>query len=248
MAYQSLILGILFSVGIFAIKSGVGVSYVLSNQRKKRAKLAFWVVFATTYFLVFAVAWLILRKIDLVRHFSVVQNFIKSGMLVHVMLAFLMMAWGMVLLKQREEAPSKTKGWFMLVVPCPVCMTVIFFTTGFLMTLFPDIPKTVTGLLYLGFLLINMATVALLLVIQRHRQTSPESMLGGAMILIAAYFFLSVTVMPHFADANRIYRMAHYQGGSSDKDIIQIVLFVVITATAFLGGYGLRLKQIRSAK
>jgi len=247
MAYQSLICGILFSIGIFAVKSGVGIYYVMSRQEKKRAKVLCFSLFALTYLVVFAAAVGVLIKIDLLRHLASIQSFIKSGMIVHLIMAALMMIWGVVLLKQGNRADFRSRGWLMLVVPCPVCVTVIFFSAGFLMTCFPDTPKTVAGLLYMGFVLINILTMGVIALQQHRRPASSESLLGVVMILIAVYFFMSVTVMPQFSDVDKIYRMARYQGEPVDKKVLHILFPAGMVVAAFWGGYVFRLKQIRSA-
>jgi uncharacterized membrane protein len=88
MACQSLILGVLFSIGIFAVKSGVGISCVVLRQERIRTKAASFLLFTLGYGFVFAAAALILPKIDPVRHLAAIQSFIQSGMLVHLVIAF----------------------------------------------------------------------------------------------------------------------------------------------------------------
>lgn len=245
MAYQSLILGVLFSIGIFAVKSGVGISYVVLRQERIQTKAAGFLLFAMVYGFVFAAAALIVPKIDPVRHLAAIQAFIQSGMLVHLIMAGLMMGWGLVLLKQNNASQSKSRGWLMLAVPCPVCLTVIFFSAGFLITCFPDTPKTVVLVLYLAFVLINLATLSGIELCRNRHVMPPESLLGGAMILIAIYFFLSVTVLPQFADVDKIYRLAMYQGQKPSQETIHLVPFSILTAVAFVGGYGFKSKKIR---
>ncbi|MGD8835731.1 MAG: DUF2162 domain-containing protein [Desulfobacteraceae bacterium] len=248
MAYQSLILGVLAGIGIFAVKSGVGISYVVLRQERIRTKAAGFIIFAMVYGFVFATAAWILPKIDPVRHLAAIQSFIQSGMLVHLAMAGLMMGWGLVLLKQNTASQSKSRGWLMLAVPCPVCVTVIFFSAGFLITCFPETPKTVVLALYLAFVLINLATLSGIGLYRKRHAMLPESLLGGAMILVAVYFFLSVTVLPQFADVDKIYRLAMYQGQKPSQERVHLVPFSILTATAFVGGYGFKSKKIRSIK
>jgi predicted transporter len=169
-------------------------------------------------------------------------------MLVHLAMAGLMMGWGLVLLKQNTASQSKSRGWLMLAVPCPVCVTVIFFSAGFLITCFPETPKTVVLALYLAFVLINLATLSGIGLYRKRHAMLPESLLGGAMILVAVYFFLSVTVLPQFADVDKIYRLAMYQGQKPSQERVHLVPFSILTATAFVGGYGFKSKKIRSIK
>ncbi|MGD9367380.1 MAG: DUF2162 domain-containing protein [Desulfobacteraceae bacterium] len=250
MAYENLIMGVLFSIGIFAVKSGVGISYVVAGQEKRRSKVGAFLLFAIAYGLVFFAAATVLTRIDPVRHLAAIQSFVRSGMIVHVILAALLMGWGVLLLKGGRGYRKKSRGWLLLAVPCPVCVTVIFFSAGFLFTCFPDTPKFAVAALYLAFVLISLTTLGLVTMgaagLYRKRQTVPaESLLGGAMILIALYFIISVTVMPQFADVDKIYRLAMYQGKTPSQEVVHLVPFSMLTAAAFVGGYGFKSLKIR---
>lgn len=246
MAYKSLILGILLSIGIFAVKSGIGISYFFSGQEKMRTKAGGFFLFALGYFVVFVAAAFILTRIDPVRHLAAIQAFIQSGMIIHLIMAGLMMAWAVMLLKKGSGCRLKSKGWLLLAIPCPVCVTVIFLSSGFLITCFPDTPRLVVVSLYLAFLLINLVTMMGLSIYRKRRDLCPESILGGAMLVIAVYFCLSVTVVPQFADVEKIYRLARYQGRMHSQQVLHPVLFSILTAAAFVGGYGFKSKKIRN--
>ena len=245
MAYENLILGVLFSIGIFAAKSGVGMAYVVGGKKQRRAQAGAFLLCAMIYGLVFVAAATILTMIDPVRHLTAIQAFVRSGMIVHTILAGLLMGWGVMLLKGGSGYRKKSKGWLLLAVPCPVCVTVIFFSAGFLFTCFPDTPKSAVLALYLAFMLIHLVTMGVT-GLYRKRQTVPaESLLGGAMLLMALYFFISVTVMPQFADMDKIYRLAMYQGQTPAQKGFRLVPFWILTASAFVGGYGVTLQKIR---
>jgi predicted transporter len=246
MVYENLILGVLFSIGIFAVKSGVGIAYIVAGQEKTRAKAGAFLLFALTYGLVFVAAALVLTVIDPVRHLAAIQSFVQSGMIVHGIMAGMLMAWGVLLLKRGGGHGQKSKGWLLLAVPCPVCVTVIFFSAGFLITCFPDRPKSAVLALYLAFVLINLVTLGVIGLYRKKQAIPSESFLGGAMLLIALYFILSVTVMPQFADVDKIYRLALHQAGTASRGVLHRVPFAVLATMAFFGGYGFRLKQIRS--
>ncbi len=248
MAYQSLILGVLFSIGIFAVKSGVGISYFVAAREKKGARIGGLLLFALIYFLVFAAAAYSLSRIDPIRHLAAIQSFIQSGMMVHVIMAGLMMAWGVMLLKQSNGSARRSMGWLMLAVPCPVCATVIFFSAGFLITCFPERPNFVVLALYLAFMLINLVTMGVVFLYPKRKTTPPESFLGGTMLLLAVYFFLSVTVMPHFADIDKVYRMARYQAETRSQGTLYLIPFTLLAVMAFAAGFGFKSKQIRSLK
>lgn len=239
MEYESLILGVLFSIGIFAAKSGVGLSYVVGGKKKKRAKAAVMLFFLLTYGAVFTVAGWVLNRLDLVAHLDGIQAFLRTGMIVHLVMAALMMIWGMALLT-RSGKGGASRGWIVLAVPCPVCAGVILFSAGFLIACFPETPWRVMAGLYLAFVMISLLVLGGIFFLRSGRGGSPESFLGGGMMLIAVYFLLSVTIMPQFADVEDVYRLAMNRGQTGSPEVPQVVLFLIISAAAFAGGFGYR--------
>ncbi len=244
MSYENLILGVLFSIGIFAAKSGLGIACLVAGQKQKRSKIGAFSLFALSYGLVFAAVVLLPAWIEPVRHPTVIQSWVRSGMIVHLSLAVLLMVWGVLLLKNGHRCRQRSKGW-LLALPCPVCVTVIFLAAGFLRACFPGAPKTAVLALFLAFVLIHVLTVTM---IGRYRQACSipsETLLGGAMLLIALYFTVSVAVMPQFDDVGRIYRLARYQGQASGPKIPYLLPFSVLIAVTFAGGFGFKSKIIR---
>ena len=241
MAYKALMVGVLFSIGLFAVKSGVGITYVVAGQAKKRAKVAALLLFVLSYGLVFSAVAALLAVIDPVRHLTAIQSFIQSGMIVHVGMAVVLTAWGVLLLKRAGHC-RKSKGWLLLALPCPVCITVIFFSAGFLCSCFPDTPKSAVLVLYLSFVLINLGTMGVIRLYRKQRTMPAESFLGGAMLLIALYFFISVNLVPWFADVDKIFRLALHQGGIPDvKTALPTALVFGLSTVAFIGGFLTRL-------
>ena len=125
---------------------------------------------------------------------------------------------------------------------------VIFFSIGFLMTLFPDSSRAVILLLYMAFILLNLITVLAMGFWKRKSGTLPETLLGGAMLMIAAYFLLSVTIMPQFTDVDKIYRMALYHRDKTGEHTHHLFLFLTCIAVAFFGGFGRMILKIRRAR
>ena len=249
MAYHSLILGILFSIGIFAIKSGVGLHYILGSRNGFWSKAVVLLAFLFSYSVVFLLAALVLKRVDLVRHLDTVQSLIRSGMLIHLLMAGLMAVWGVALLKQKPDTMSVSRGWLLLVLPCPVCATVIAFYAAFLFMLFPDQAVASLAALYTAFILISAVAATLVYLYEiRSRQNvtqSRESLLGGAMLLMAAYFLLSVTLMPQFGDLDKVYRLACYPCDSARTGALSVLVVSAAAAAAFSLGWGFRFKQIR---
>ncbi|WP_419655722.1 conserved uncharacterized protein, DUF2162 [Desulfosarcina variabilis str. Montpellier] len=249
MLYKSLILGVLFSIGIFAVKSGVGIAYVAGQ--KKRAREILWVVllYALAYGVVFGIAARFLPRIDPVRHLAAIQAFIGSGMIVHLALAAVMLVWGVVLLKGDKPSSvidsGRSRAWLILALPCPVCITVILISSAFLITCFPDHPKIIVFSLYLAFLVVGLASMVLVSRFQAWAMVSSEAFLGSAMLLVATYFLVSVTVMPQFGDLDKVYRLACCPGEEPSTRLSHLMGMVAVAALTFGAGFGVTIKKIR---
>ncbi len=98
-----------------------------------------------------------------------------------------------------------TSGWIPLVVPCPVCFSVILLSGSFVSALYPDSSLVFYGF-YAGFLLISLVVASLFTLVIRDKG-SAGAFLGALMLYIAGYFVLSVIVIPQFADLQKIYRI-----------------------------------------
>lgn len=247
MLYKSLVIGVLMSIGIFAVKSGAGIGYRMARQRRVREKIVVWLLFSGVYALLFGFAAAALHYLDPVRHLNAVQTFMQSGMIVHVGLAGVMAVWGMMLLKRAPSENTVSRGWLLLAAPCPVCVAVILFCAAFLVSLFPDHPLTVMSGLYAVFILISLLTI---IAVGMDRKSSdhggPESFLGSIMLLAAAYFILSVAIMPQFADLDKVYRLAGYASDAVNGDRRLIAPIVAVLTAAFLLGWGLAHRRIRA--
>ncbi len=244
MLYKSLVLGVLFSIGVFAVKSGIGLCYVMARSKRAGLKSRALLLFVMVYAMVFAMAGLLMEHLDPVRHLAAIQTFLQSGMMIHIALALLMVAWGVLLLRQHSPFPAPSRAWLLLILPCPVCAAVIMFTTAFAMSLFPEHGRAVAAGLYSAFVLISFLTMALVYPYSKHAGTSPEAFLGWAMILMAAFLIASVSVAPQFAELNSVYSLAarkaipvHETGG--------LGLLATAAAAAFAAGWGITLRKIR---
>lgn len=246
MEFKSLFLGILFSVGIFSIKAGVGLHYRVNRNKMNNSNLKqinypsvnqirnpgpnqldnhnrnndmtttgqstpAWFIylgFIALYAILFAVIGSAVAYMDMLADFENIQVFLRSGMVIHLALACLMLFWGVALLKSQTSAHNISSGWIALVFPCPVCMTVIGISVAFILALFPDTAAGSILLFYLAFMILSFLTAASMEKIQRWLHKSPESILGYAMTTISSYFLLSIVIMPQFSGLDEVYRLA----------------------------------------
>ena len=263
MILKSLILGVAFNIAIFAIKSGIGISYCLCSQKQsgrskgplsrgKKACALF--VFALCYFLVVMLAETLLLRVDLTTHFPQVMELLQSGMMLHTVLAIVMAVWGIVILKKTGHGKSETTqgskslGWLLLAMPCPMCSTVIILSMAVLHTFLPEHSASIVFFFYGLFMLISFTAMLVAHLLQRHTALAPEEMLGGSMLLIATYFFLSATVMPQFAEMDTIYRIASYSGEKQGADITGYLRYMLPLGILFILTFIYRFRILRSFK
>jgi predicted transporter len=248
MVLKSLILGVLCSVGVFAVKSGVGLSYCFAGAGRMRAKVGSAALFSLMYLLVFAGVGLMLQRVDLVNHLDALQRWLQSGMLVHLVIASLMIGWGVMLLKNSKDRSGTSRGWLLLAMPCPVCFAVILFSAAILFSYSPEHVLRTGLLFYLVFMAISLLTPVVVHLLGRRTSGSPDGFLGGAMLLIAFYFLLSATIMPQFSELDQVYRMASYHGETQTVDVRSAVKVALLVVAVFLAGCGYSIKKIRSCR
>ena len=246
MGLKTLLIGVVFAMGIFALKSGVGLHYLLARKGGRGRKCGFFTLYALVYLVLFFVSAEVVGKIDLLAHFDKVQQWLQSGMLLHVIMAAGLGVWGIALLKGKDRiADHGSHGWLALVVPCPVCLTVVFMSTAFMMSYFPDAGYLAVLWAYTVFMGIVLITVLAMTLWGVRSSGSPEADMGAAMVIIAVYFFLSVIIMPQFGDLKEIYRIAGYQGDRQITDMQPVYYAVGITVLLFSAGFAAAFRKAK---
>jgi len=225
MIIKTLIIGIIFTSGIFAIKSGIGLSYML-QKRKKREIISVFVA----YFIVFILNFYLIKYVNFIEHFSIFDSFLKKGMLIHLILAAGMFLWGLnVLLSEKKD----TKAYLLLTMPCPFCFLVILLSIAFLYKFIGNYSIKYTLLFYSGFILFQIITA----VIVNFFKVNPENFLGMTLIMIGFYFIITYIVAPVFSDIDRIYRISSYSTSSGMKFYEKNIAFFIFFSLIVLCGY-----------
>lgn len=245
MELKTLLIGVIFAMAIFAVKSGVGLRYLMTQKRGIKTKLSFFSFFPLVYFFLFLLCSHILIRLDIAVYLEALQNFLKAGMLIHVLMAGGLIVWGILLLKGGERSDKGSHGWVAMIIPCPVCITVIFFSLSILLSYFPDSGHLVTLLAYLSFMGIVLITVAGMSLWSVKSNGTPEANMGAAMLIIAAYFFLSVIILPQFKDIDEIYRLAAYQGEKQIIDTRELLLLYAVMVAFFLAGFFNMIRKLK---
>ncbi len=181
--------GALFSLGIFAVKVGSGLGY---GQVGRKGVLL-------TLGLYLALFELIALLAD--RLLGIVEPLLRGGPWLHGVMALGMILWGVATIMKpgTVSAPGSSLA---LLIPCPVCLTAMTFSTWTALHNLPLFPWAVGLVLGIAF------SIMTLLVMLATRQGSPRRSvpsLGLAMITIGIYFIASLFLPAKVEQAKIMY-------------------------------------------
>lgn len=252
MELKTLWLGLIISVAVFALKTGLGWAYLWSKCPKGR-KLPATIIVIFTYAVLFAVVFALVSKLNLLAHYEILLPLWQGGFTLHWLVAILLFVWGLLLLrtpvgdKNCNCGETKSKGWLALVIPCPVCLSVVLMATAGLVLYFPDEALKATVGLFVVFLIIAGLSGVLMLLTRVRAQRPLEGTLGLAMILMAVYFILTALLTPQFSEVGKVYRVASYARDAEATDGVQIALTWGVIALLVVIGFIWRLRKTTQA-
>ena len=237
--------GLLFSTGIFAFKSGTGQYYFLRAEKSSLRRTLFATLAALSYIAIFFMSFHILEKIDLERLFPSLEHLFRTGTFLHLCLSIGLFILGMRLLSRApsELVENKTKAWMLLVIPCPVCVSAIFFSCAFFAAFFPSMKLEAAAGFSCFFLAVSLGTAAALFFIEKKSRFKPEAMLGRMMIFIALYFIGILLVAPNFDNAAKKTNSVSVMENKIQTE--KTWLPVLIVTSLFAGGFAWQLSRKR---
>ena len=234
--------GMLFSLGIFAVKVGFGLSF----SRMKWKGMFFT---QSIYFLIFILIAVLSEQ--LIRIFEPV---LKRGAYLHALIATGMIMWGIHLLRrQKTEHRAQAKPKFnaqnskigdselptlnslLLLVPCPVCLTAMTFSTWAALNVI-KLPAYLVGSgLGAVFVTLSLAIYFFLKLITHNPSLMTQRMnLGLSMIAIGLYFIFSLHLPAKIEEAKGVYMSFLADGSGIDINNAAGVLAVLLI-TALIG-------------
>ncbi len=247
MELKSLIVGVLLAVSVFAAKSGIGIYYLTANMKVKTGRALIFAGSALSYGLLFAGAFFLLEWLNHISLFPLFNKILKYGMPLHFILAFGMLVWSVYLLK-RNHTRQSSKAYLLLVIPCPVCMTVILLITAFVIAYFPKHSGSVLVGTFGIYLVIQMGVTLVLSRLQSVIRITSDRILGWGMLLIASYFILTVLIAPQMGGLNKIYRIANYKGDVELLKLNWVIAVWLTIATTFFAGLIFRMLKLKRNK
>ena len=232
MELKTLWLGLLVSAGAFAVKTGLG--WGLAAGRPGR-RLTVSLAVILSYAALFGLVFIVVSRINLLAHYETLLPLWRQGFLLHWLTAVMLFAWGIFLLRRPAEgcAAASSRGWLALVIPCPVCLSVILMSAATLNLYFPEEAPLATAALFLAFM--ALAGLAALSAQAGMRDLAgATASLGLAMILVALYFLLSALILPQFTEVGRVYRLSAYaaQGAAVSRPLQAMTLGLTLALLA----------------
>lgn len=243
--YRSLLLGMVFSMGTFAIKSGVGIYYRSACTRNGKSTPLWIAGMMSIYFILFFLSTYISVQMDIMRYLDGFFSISRYGMTIHFFMATLLMGWAILILRSHHTCSGHSLGWVPLVIPCPVCMLVIFISQSFLSAFFPNAPYLWMMVAFSGFVLISLVSARIMKSVQHYAGASADRILSASMLIISAYFILSAIFMPHFSDIDEIYRLADYTGDAPETGFGAILVLTGVVVLSFTYGFIRNYSRIR---
>ncbi|MFA7060957.1 MAG: DUF2162 domain-containing protein [Pedobacter sp.] len=182
--------GALFSLGIFAVKVGSGLGYGQVGRKGVALTLC---LYLTLFELIALLADRLLR---------ILEPLLRGGPWLHLVMALGMILWGLSII-MRSGRISTPGSSLALLIPCPVCLSAMTFSTWAALQALPLLPwgvGLVMGGVFSGMTLLVMAAVK-----ARSERTSTTPSLGLAMITIGLYFIASLFLPGKVEQAKGMY-------------------------------------------
>ncbi len=226
-----LLVGLSFSIAVFAFKTAVGEFYFLTGSFRRKEKFLFLSVSTVIYGILFAAAFAVnslLREksLFLIRN----HNFFQAGIVLHLIVAAGFFLWGVLLLTAEREH-HRTRCWWLLVIPCPVCASAIFLASAFAELLLPDSGWIVRLFVPGVFFLVNFSVLGILSAAVRKGGLEPRNLTGRLMLFVGLYFAGLLLLVPNFDRIEQMYRVVA-GSGNGGRASYPLIVFLGILLTA----------------
>jgi predicted transporter len=230
--------GMLFSLGIFAVKVGLG----LGCGQYKTKGIALTLIGYTALFMV--IAWAAERLMQLT------APLLQQGPWMHTLSAGGLIVWGLAVIFMEtrgkdsrqvvSRSGSRTAG-LLLIAPCPVCLSAMTFTTWAALGVIKQPPLLLGLSLGLAFSLMVLL-VTLVCNVRTARSLVP---LGLAMIVVGLYFIGSLFLPAKIETARALFTAATNEGPAPlGQDGLGVLAFLIVLLLAgYLAGNKIRSLQ-----
>lgn len=239
MLRQLWVTGVLVAFSVFGIKVGLGLGAQIYNKAVpigKRILIMGGSLFV--YLILFFCLYYVITHFNLLNYLDQFVNVLQYGMLLHLAVAVGLLIWGAKLILEKpgkqESLPFRTS--LLLILPCPVCATVILLNLTLAYSLF-DLSPLLTTLTLFGIFsgIIFFATAVLFPF--RHKIGSGNSFLGQSMTLVALYFLFVVIIAPIYPEIKAAFAMAVSNSPVSRMDHVNTAILAGVVLTLACTGF-----------
>lgn len=182
--------GTLFTLGIFAAKVGAGLGYGRFGRMGVALTLAF-------YLALFQLAALMSDRL-----LRFLEPILRGGPWLHGAMAAGMIIWGIFLVAKRGDTCSSPSSSLPLLLPCPICLTAMTFSTWTALRALPFTPWGIGLVMGGAFSALTLGITALARGCPR-RGSIPS--LGLAMVVIGMYYIASLFLPARIEQAKGMY-------------------------------------------
>lgn len=213
-------LGTLFTIGIFAVKVGLGLGW--GGIRWPGAALTLAV-----YLLLFVLLASLAGRVMMI-----LEPLLRKGPYLHAAMALGLMVWGIHLIRNsgpESGMEGRHRHALPLLVPCPVCLAAMTFSTWTAQGVI-RLPALVVGLgLGAAFIVLSSAVCFLSRISARRSPSArQETGLGLAMAGIGFYFIASLVLPAKIEEAKAVYRSFTADGSViPGNDTIGVLLLLL---------------------
>ncbi len=221
------ILGILYSLGMLALKVGAGAAF-LSGRGLLAATAVYLALFAA-----------IGAGLEAILAVPAVEGIVREGTTLHLVLSTGLVLWGIYTLMsvQPSSRGPRLAPWG-LVVPCPVCASAILVSVSVGVTATGRAPILVASGLAAFFLVAAAASRA---VFRRLRDREGTG-LGVVLVAMGLYFLVLLAVAPIWPQAEKMARQGTAAGGTLSASLVLGTLGAA--AGLVLAGLVVKLREV----
>lgn len=239
MLKQLWITGVLVAFSVFGVKVGLGLGAQIYNKTVSMGKrVLFMGGSLLIYLILFFCLYYVISHFNLLNYLDRFVNMLQYGMLLHLVVAVGLLIWGAKLLlknpEKKENLPFRTS--LLLIIPCPVCATVILLNLTLAYSLFDVSPLLTTLTLFALFCGIIIGTTAVLFPF-RHKIGSGNTFLGMSMTLVSLYFLLTVIIAPIYPEIKAAFAMAVSNSPVTQIDPVPTAILVGIALILACAGF-----------
>ncbi len=230
--------GVLVAFSIFGVKVGLGLgSQLYKVTVSKSRKAVFFAGSFSVYMILFVAIYFVITHFNLINYLDQFMEVVRYGMVLHLVIAVGLLAWGVKLLMPAEAdvQSDSCKACLFLVMPCPICSVSIFLNLTFAYS-FSSMSAWSTTLVMFGiFSAVICITVAIMYPF-RKKIGSGGSFLGTSMSLVSLYFFITLIIAPIYPKVKDVFAMANANAPVTESNNSYSLIFIGVIV--LLVGFG----------